>query len=64
MTLTETVNYFIEELEGDLEDIAWQIQEETNFEDNNLDFLSEQYEYRVEHLNNLKEIKSILEQQQ
>lgn len=63
MSLIDTLEYFIDQIEGDLEEIAWEIQEETNFEDNSIDWLSEQYDYKLEHLNNLKQIKTILEQQ-
>jgi hypothetical protein len=52
---------FIEELEGDLEDLSWQIREETNFSDNNIDFLSNECDEKAKHLENLKEIKSILQ---
>jgi hypothetical protein len=64
MSLIDTLEYFIDQIEGDLEEISWEIQEETNFEDNSIDLLSEQYDYKLEHLNNLKQIKTILEQQQ
>ncbi len=60
-TLIETINMFIEELEGDLEDLSWQIREETNFSDNNIDFLSNEWDEKAKHLENLKEIKSILQ---
>jgi hypothetical protein len=60
-TLIETINMFIEELEGDLEDLSWQIREETNFSDNNIDFLSNECDEKAKHLENLKEIKSILQ---
>jgi hypothetical protein len=60
MNLIDTLDFFIESLEGDLEGISWQIREETNFEDNSIDFLSEQYDSTEEHLNNLIKIKSII----
>ncbi len=47
-------------MEGDLEDLGWQIREETNYEDCSLDWLSEQCDIVETHLNNLKEIKSII----
>lgn len=61
MKLTDTIDKFIEQCEGDLEDLSWQIREETNFEDNSIDWLSEEWDSVAEHLRNLKKIKSILE---
>ena len=60
-TLIDTIDWFIDELEGDLECLSWEIREETNFEDNSIDWLSEQYDEKEKHLENLKRIKSILE---
>ena len=60
MTKTETIKFFINQIEGDLEDLYWQIQEETNFEDNSVDDLSEEYDEKKEHLENLKSILSQL----
>jgi hypothetical protein len=62
MTILDTIDWFIEELEGDLECLSWEIREETNFEDNSIDFLSEQYDEKEKHLNNLQEIKNIIMQ--
>ncbi len=61
INLIDTINYFIPQLEGELEDLSWQIREETNYEDCNLDWLSEQWDTVAEHLDNLKQIKNILE---
>ena len=61
MTLIDTINYFIPQLEGDLEDLSWQIREETNYEDCSLDWLCEQYDAVEDHLQNLQKIKSIIE---
>lgn len=60
MTSKETLNYCIETLEAELEDLARQIQEETNFEHNALDFLSEQYDVTESHLINLKNLLETL----
>jgi len=60
MTSKETLNYCIETLEAELEDLALQIQEETNFEINSLDFLSEQYDVTESHLINLKNLLETL----
>jgi hypothetical protein len=62
MTILDTINWFIDELEGDLECLSWEIREETNFEDNSIDWLSEQYDEKEKHLNNLQEIKNIIMQ--
>jgi hypothetical protein len=60
MRLTDTIEYFIEETEAELEGISWEIREETNFENNTIEYLSSVYDETEQHLNNLKEIKSIL----
>ncbi len=60
MTLLSTIDMFIEELEADLEEISGEIREETNFEDNALDYLSELYDDKEQHLQNLKEIRRLL----
>ena len=61
MTILETLNYFINKTEAELEGISWEIREETNFENNAIEYLSSVYDETEQHLNNLKEIKSILE---
>jgi len=61
MTLIDTLNHFINDLESDLESISWEIREETNFEDNCVDYLTEEYDEKELHLNNLKQIKTIIE---
>jgi hypothetical protein len=60
MTQTETIQMFIEQLESEMEDLSWQIREETNFEDNSVDDLSDYYDQKKEHLDNLKSILSQL----
>jgi hypothetical protein len=60
MTKVQTIKFFINQIEGDLEDLYWQIKEETNFEDNSVDDLSEEYDEKKEHLENLKSILSQL----
>jgi hypothetical protein len=60
MTLLETLNYFIGRQEGELEGLSWDILEETNFEDNQVDRLSEFWDYEKEHLENLKTIKNLI----
>lgn len=60
MRLIDTLNHFINELEVDLESISWEIREETNYEDNCIDYLTEEYDEKEKHLNNLKQIKIII----
>jgi hypothetical protein len=64
MTYKETLDFFIEELEGDLESISLEIGEETNFEDDvhrqMMEHLSEEWDEKNEHLQNLKQIKELL----
>lgn len=60
MTLFDTLDYFIKGLEADLEETSWEIREETNFEDNALDYLSEKYDTLEQQLEDLQKIKSEL----
>lgn len=60
MTLLETLDHFIRQQEGELEGLSWDILEETNFEDNQVDKLSEFWDYEKEHLENLKIIKNLI----
>jgi hypothetical protein len=66
MTYTprETLDIFIAELEGDLESLSLEIREETNFDDDvhkqMMDHLSEEWDEKNEHLQNLKQIKDLL----
>jgi len=61
MTLIDTLNHYIREVEADLEGLSLEIREETNFEDNSLDWLSEQYDIVEQHRENLEKIKSIIQ---
>jgi predicted RND superfamily exporter protein len=66
MTYTprDTLDFFIKELEGDLESLSLEIREETNFDDEvhkqMMDHLSEEWDEKNEHLQNLKQIKELL----
>ena len=60
MNLLETLDHFIREQESQLESLSWEIHEETNFEDNLVDRLAEDYDYHEEHLKNLKKIKDLI----
>ena len=62
MTLLETLEYFLTETAADMDSLSWEIREETNFEDNNVEGLSEVYDFNKELYDNLQQIKSIIEQ--
>ena len=61
MTLLETLEYFLTETAADMDSLSWEIREETNFEDNNIEGLSEVYDFNKELYDNLQQIKSIIE---
>jgi uncharacterized protein (DUF342 family) len=64
MTLFDTLNHYIGEVEADLEGLSLEIREETNFEPNCVDLLSEMYDEVKEHRDNFFKIKSELERLQ
>ena len=64
MTLLETLDYFLTETAADMESLSLEIREETNFEDNIVEGLSEIYDFNKELYDNLHQIKSIIEAQQ
>jgi hypothetical protein len=43
-----------------MDGLSWEIREETNFEDNNIEHLTECYDFNKELYDNLKQIKSII----
>ena len=61
MTLLETLEYFLTETAADMDSLSWEIREETNFEDNNIEHLTECYDFNKQLYDNLKQIKSIIE---
>ena len=61
MTLLETLDYFLTETAADMDSLSWEIREETNFEDNIVEGLSEIYDFNKELYDNLHQIKSIIE---
>jgi hypothetical protein len=61
MTLLETLEYFLTETAADMDGLSWEIREETNYEDNNIEYLTECYDFNKELYDNLKQIKSIIE---
>ena len=62
MTLLETLEYFLTETAADMEGLSWELREETNYEDNNTEYLAEVYDFNKELYDNLQQIKSIIEQ--
>ncbi len=60
MTLLDTINYYLDEAEGDMESLSWEIREETNYEDCNLDSLTELYDFHKENYENLQKIKKMI----
>ena len=61
MTLLETLEYFLTETAADMDGLSWEIREETNYTENNIDYLTECYDFEKELYDNLKQIKSILQ---
>ena len=45
MTLLDTLNYYLEEASGEMESLSWEIREETNYTENNIESLSELYDF-------------------
>lgn len=64
MNLVQTLEYFMDETAAHMEELSWEIREETNYEDNNVESLSEEYDFNQELHDNLLKIKSIIESQQ
>jgi hypothetical protein len=64
MSMIETLNYYIEQAEADLEGLSWDIREETNYEggihDLLMDDLCESYDVAKQQLEDLRKIKSEL----
>jgi hypothetical protein len=64
MDYRQTLDFFIKELEGDLESLSLEIREETNFDDDvhkeMMNHLSEEWDEKNEHLLNLRQIKDLL----
>jgi predicted GNAT superfamily acetyltransferase len=61
MSLIDTLNYFINDQEGDLQCLEWDIREETNYENNNIDWYCEEYDEVKQRIEDLKQIKTIVE---
>jgi hypothetical protein len=61
MSLLDTLNYLIKDQEGDLQCYEWDIREELNHEVNDLDWYTEQYDLTKQRIEDLKQIKTMLE---
>jgi len=60
MTLIETLNYFIQDQQAELQGLEWDIREETNQEDPDLDWYCNEYDDTRRRLEDLEKIKSII----
>jgi hypothetical protein len=60
MNLLETLEYFMDDTVAHMEELSWEILEETNYADNNTESLSEEYDFNKELHDNLLKIKSEL----
>jgi hypothetical protein len=60
MTLIETLDYFIQDQQGELQGLEWDIREETNQENPDLDWYCNEYDDTKERLEDLEKIKSII----
>ena len=69
MSLIDTLEYFIDDTRARVSDIEWEIREETNYaheEDHTAryDYFCEEYDEAKQRLDDLLQIKSIIEAQQ
>ena len=60
MALIDTLEYFIQDQEGHLQCLEWDIREETNQEEPQLDWYCEEYDATKQRLEDLEAIKSEL----
>jgi hypothetical protein len=64
MNFRQTLDFFIEKLEGDLDSISLEIREETNYDDDvhreMMNHLTEEWDEMNEHLQNLRQITDLL----
>jgi hypothetical protein len=61
MTLFETIDYFIFDQQGHLQCLEWDIREETNQEEPDLDWYCDEYDATKQRLEDLQQIKTILQ---
>jgi len=57
MTLFDTIEYFMDETATQMEELSWEIREESNYELNSIESLSEEYDFNKELYDNLLKIK-------
>jgi hypothetical protein len=66
MSLIDTLEYFIDDTRARCSDIEWEIREETNYDDEGHDermnYFCEEYDEHKARLEDLKQIKSVIEQ--
>ena len=63
MNSLQTLEYFIDETAAYMEELSWAIREDSKYENNNVKFLSQDYDFNKELYDNLLKIKSIIEAQ-
>ena len=68
MSLIDTLEYYIDDTRARCSDIEWEIREETNYNDeehtSRYDYFCEEYDEAKQRLDDLLQIKSIIEAQQ
>ena len=62
MNLIETLDYFMNETSAYMNELSWEIREESNYELNSIESLSEEYDFNKELHDNLQQIKSVIKQ--
>jgi len=62
MTLLETLEHFLTETAADMDGLSWEIREATNYEESNVDYLTECYDFEKQLYDNLKQIKLMIEE--
>jgi hypothetical protein len=64
MTLSDTLEYFIDDTQAYLNDLEWEIREETNYDDEGheerMNDFCEQYDEHKQRLEDLRQIKKIV----
>ena len=61
MSMIDTINYFINDQQGHLQCLEWDIREETNQENPDLDWYCEEYDITEQRIKDLQQIKTIVE---
>ena len=62
MTLLETLEYFLTDTAADMEGLSWEIREATNYENSNIENLTECFDFNQKLYDNLKQIKLMIEE--